>query len=171
MEDLARPRHKPMPNCIAKWFSTARASGQRWPRFLGARKLIVRGQEVLADVTGRWSTSLFTRGAREGFIHRVCSLGDVCADDIVGLIGEAGSFGNGAERHQIVCELWDGDEERLKMLYRDRSWHLNELAYLEHRGHDMWQPEKQQLRARQPGQRVWISTEVFPAKNNARRWG
>ena len=132
--------------------------------------LSIRDEEVVSDVTGRWCTSMFSVAARKGFIDRLHNLGAAGAEEIIRLISEAGSFGAGLERHQILSELWCEDQEKLRLLSQERSWHLDNLAWLEHQGHELWLPNQDRLRSRQPSQAAWLSTKVFRATHNPRSW-
>ena len=134
------------------------------------RPLFVRGEEVISDVTGRWCTSMFTPSARSAFVERVRTLESAGADEAMSLISEAGSFGAGVERHQILCELWQGDHLKLQQLRLDGSWYLDELAHLEHMGHELWLPEPDILKGREPARDYWLSTKVFLRGNNPRSW-
>lgn len=133
------------------------------------RPLFIRGEEILSDVTGRWSTSMFTPAARAAFTERVRTLG-AAGVEVMDLIAEAGSFGAGVERHQILFELWLGDPVKLQQLRLDRSWHLDDLAHLEHQGHELWLPSPSKLQGKQRGQDHWVSTKVFRRGDNPRTW-
>lgn len=134
-------------------------------------ELVIRGQEVLSDITGHWCTSQFTKAARTTFIERAQLLGAERGDRAIDLLAEASSFGDCVERHQILRALWEGDGAKLNAFDWEGPSYLNDAAHLEHRGHELWLPDRQVLRAREEGDKRWISTEIFRPQDNCRSWG